>query len=108
MIGIFLVVQGVSRLFCSGRDCYSTAVWIFAAFGTATKCVQCGIWFWAVLALRFTQEGSDAAGKMIKECEAANLRLEPEEGVPSCDGSYQIKAGKLIFAWVIISVLMGK
>ena len=91
-----------------------------------TKCVQCGLWFWALIGLRFSQEGSVAAGKMIMECETANPELttvnnavgtidetigtDLSGGIQSCNdpAAFQTKGGKLFFAWLIISVIMCK
>ena len=74
------------------------------------KVFQCGLWFWVVVGLRFSADGSVAAGMMIEECVEANpeLRFEDEVDGPSCNGPFTLKAGKVFFAWVIISVFMCK
>ena len=64
-----------------------------------------------VFALRFTQEGTVAAGKLVLECEAANPDLAPialKSGGASCNGPFQVKAGKVLVAWTIISLIMCK
>ena len=72
------------------------------------KCFQCGLWFWVVFALRFSDEGSVAAGKMIRECRKANPELNSEVDGPVCNGPFQIQAAKVVVAWVWISLIMGK
>ena len=135
-----------------------TGIWIMAmpivggvcaAISGIAKCVQCGLWFWALIGLRFSQEGQVAAGRMIVECEKANpdlvtvsnitddatlalnstnttasegrrlqemmtdldaMDLDAIMGGASCDDptALQIKGGRLIFAWLVISFVCCK
>ena len=81
---------------------------VFGISGLLLYATKCALWFWVVLGLRFTQEGSVAAGEMVAACEAQYPDLAAfavVDGGPSCNGPFQVKAGKLILAWVILSVI---